>query len=58
MFWFFGQEAPGILVPGPRIEPATTCIRRPCLNHWTTREVPSYIFLMFDVCQIQQVKHK
>ena len=47
MFWFFGQEVPGILVSQPRIEPATTWIRRPCLNHWTTREVPSYIFLMF-----------
>ena len=38
----------GILVPWPGIEPASPCIARQILNHWTTREVfpPPYLILM------------
>ena len=36
----------GILVPQPGIEPASPAlIGRWILNHWTTREVPGYMFL-------------
>ena len=34
----------GVLVPWPGIEPHAPCIGRWILNHWTTREVPSFLF--------------
>ena len=51
MFYFFGRDACGILVPWPRIEPAHTPLTSSAPtsqalvggqgpNHWTAREVP------------------
>ena len=39
MFWLLGREACRILVPSPGIEPASPCMGRWSLNHWTAREV-------------------
>ena len=39
LFWFFGCEACGLLVPRPGIEPAACCRLRWSLNCWTTRKV-------------------
>ena len=36
VFWYFGQEACGILAPQPGIEPTAPCIGRGNLNHWTS----------------------
>ena len=40
MFWFFGHEACGVLVPPLGIEHCTSCIERRSLQDWTAREVP------------------
>ena len=40
LFWFFGHEACGILVPRPGIEPACPCVGRWSLNHWTASKIP------------------
>ena len=50
MFWIFGQEACGILVPQPGIKPAHPCSERQSLNHWTIREVP----LLLTHCNLLQ----
>ena len=44
-FFFFlpGFMAYGILVPWPGIEPMCPALEAWSLNHWTTREVPSWI---------------
>ena len=39
----FGQEAHGFLAPN---QTCTPCIGRRSPNHWTTREVPSKVFLI------------
>ena len=46
-FLFFGHKPRGILAPQDRI--CATCIGRRSLNHWTTREVPHFFFLMIPV---------
>lgn len=33
-----------ILVPQPRTEPGTTSVKVPSLNHWATRDGPSFEF--------------
>ena len=38
-------ETCGILVPWPRIEPATSALKVQILNHWITREDPIYIII-------------
>ena len=44
MFWFFGHETYGVLVPWPLMESACTpCVGRRSLNHWTAREVPIFL---------------
>ena len=43
-FWFWGQEACGLLAPQPRIEHATPALEMQSLNHWTTGEVPLITF--------------
>ena len=47
LFWFFGHEACGILVPQPGIKPAPPALEVQSPNHWTAREVPfpPFIFL-------------
>ena len=40
MFWFFGQEACGILAPRPVIEPHL--LHWKAKNPWTAREVPHF----------------
>ena len=32
-------------LPRPRIEPVVSCTGRQILNHWTTREVPTFFIL-------------
>ena len=44
MSWFFGHGACGISAPQPGIKPAP-CALEASFNHWTTREVPSTLFL-------------
>ena len=39
MFWFFGREECGILVPRSGIEPVCLALKVQCLSHWTAREV-------------------
>ena len=46
---FFGCAACRILVPQPQIELMPPCIGSTGLNHWTTREVPSYLSEIMDV---------
>ena len=46
---FFGGGRPchlagGILVPRPGIKPVLPALEAQSLNHWTTREVPDFIF--------------
>ena len=41
IFWFFGLEARGILIPQPGIEPTPSALEG-SLNHWTAREVPGF----------------
>ena len=41
----------GILVPRPGIE-LTSRIARQIPNHWTTREVPRYIFDVAVLCSV------
>ena len=41
MFWFF--EECGILVPQPGIEPAPLALEGEVFNHWTAKEVPSFV---------------
>ena len=43
-FWFWGQEACGLLAPQPGIEHATPALEMQSLNHWTTGEVPRITF--------------
>ena len=38
-------EACGILAPRPGMEPVPPAVEAQSLNHWTTREVPSYFQL-------------
>ena len=38
----------GILVPQPDIKPVPPAMEVQSINHWNTREVPTYIF--FDDC--------
>ena len=40
MFWFFGHEACGIMVPQPGIEPVPPALGGKVFNHGTVREVP------------------
>ena len=42
-FWLY-PTACRILVPWPGIEPAPPALEARSLNHWTTREVPYFIF--------------
>ena len=51
MFWFLGQEACGILVPRPGIEPRISCPGRQSLNHWTAGEVPKVCLLFFFIVE-------
>ena len=51
MFWVFGPQACGILVPLPGIEPALPALEgevsttgRRSLNHWTATEVTAILF--------------
>ena len=47
MFWLFGCEACGILVPQlTKEQTLIACIQRWSLNHWTTREVLNEIFML------------
>ena len=41
---FFGHVACGILVPRPEIERVPPAVEARSLNHWTAREVPSFLF--------------
>ena len=44
LFIWLCPVACGILVPQPGIKPAPPALEVWSLNHWTTREVPAYIF--------------
>ena len=46
-FWPCHDEACGILVPQPGIQPMPPALEVQCLNHWTTREVPDWFFFFF-----------
>ena len=42
MFWFFGPEVYGILVPRPGIKPTPPALAGEVFNHWIDRKVPKY----------------
>ena len=45
----------GILVPQPRIEPASPEVAARSPNHWTAREVPEYFKLKeFEKWEVQE----
>ena len=44
MFWFFGWEACGIVVPQPGIELASSAVETQSLNYPTAMEVPADVF--------------
>ena len=48
MFWFFGREECGILVPRSGIELTPPCIGRRSLNHWTARQVSIILLLVIS----------
>ena len=43
--YLFGRTACGILVPWPGIKPISSALEAWSFNHWTTREVPTPVFL-------------
>ena len=43
-FFFFGQAACGLLVPGPGTEAKPPTLEVWHLNHWMAREVPTKIY--------------
>ena len=43
-FFFFAASHGGILDPQPEIYQISRCVGRWSLNHWTTREVPDFLF--------------
>ena len=46
----------GILVPWPGIEPMPPAVEAWCLNDWTTRDVPDWVFL-YPKCLAQPLAH-
>ena len=54
MFWFFGQEVCGILVPPPGIEPTPSSLEHN--NHWDTREVPKSFILKGSVLVLRELR--
>ena len=47
MFWFFGQEAHGILLPQPGIEPATPELEGKLLTTGLPRKAQYYVLVRF-----------
>ena len=47
MFRFFGPRVCRILASQSGIEPASPALKSGSLNHWTIREAPKYLFLIF-----------
>ena len=45
--YLFCHVSCGILVPRPGVQPAPPAVEAWSLNHWTTREVPKWLFLGF-----------
>ena len=52
MFCFSGPRARGSLTPWGGIKPATPCMRRWSLNHWTAREVSCKVTFELRKCKL------
>ena len=57
-FYLFvlGRMACGILVPGPGIEPWSSTVKAPSLNHWVAKEFPILVFKLFRSRPNQEFK--
>ena len=56
LFFCLHWMAYGILVPWPGIEPMPPAVEAWCLNDWTTRDVPDWVFL-YPKCLAQPLAH-
>ena len=48
-FFFWSQEACGILVPQPGIKPMPFVLEEHSFNHWTTKEVLEICFVLLYI---------
>ena len=52
MFWFFSQEAGGILIPRPGIETASPTLEGEVLTTGPPGKSPIFIYLFIWLCQV------